>query len=344
MADTLAGALESVTDESLGPEETEETTEETGTEQTGTEGEAEAEETEEEGAAEGEESEETEEEDEDDGSGDALAITDEMREVIRKSPELTAVYKALNGAATKKFQQAGEALKLVDAYTQDPVRFIYALANSNGFNVYPQGQAPPAAAGAAAAATERASSQPTGRLADAQKKVEALFGDKIGSQVRQVLDEYVSALSESVLGAQVGPLKDTLGRVVTEGEKSRMMSAEQTFVSRHKDMTQDIYNKVVELGNSGQIRPGNASPEQFLEHLYKLVVADESAKRARIAAKKARTEGATKLANRISQNRADREPTGVGSRSGVKPVSGVKANMSLEEAFNTAARELDLTE
>lgn len=332
MADqTITSAINDVTEENLGLDESaEETTEETTDDEWGTAPKADEEEEE---SEDGEgESDEEDEEAESEASGpesdeQALLerITPEQLAKIKANPELAAIYKGMVGAVTKKFQQAGEALRLVEAYNQDPNRFISALAQANGYQVFRPGQQqqqPPQQAAAQA-------------MDDAGKELEALFGEKVGPKVRDVFEKWFQARAGNV----VAPIRDTLGRVVATGEAARMTAEEQAFMARHsKTVDKEMYDEIVKLGESGKVVPGDKmTPAEYLDTLYEIV----RSRRARRETREVRGDASKKLAKRIERNRRDREPSGVSARSAVRPVSAVKPGMSISEALDAAARELE---
>jgi len=252
-------------------------------------------------------------------------LTPEQLKAIKDSPELSAVYKSLVRASTKKFQAAGAAVRLAEAYKRDPVGVLNALATANGYTIAQPGKVE----------TKAVVDQNREALEAAGRDLEKLFGDKIGPKVREVFDKYF----DSRAGNVVEPIKSTLGRVVNDSEAARMMSEEQAFRVRHsKLLTPEIEAELVALGESGIIVPGEkATPTQYLDTLLNIVLA----KKAKLAVKTAEHVASTRLARRIDANRRDREPTGVSARGPVKKVSAVKPNMSLSEAFDAAAKELE---
>ncbi len=331
---TIGEAINEVTEADVAGEETAEETTETAEGTAEETGEAEAEEeaaegaeseAEEEDAGEGEGEEEEAEEEEDEESTPFEDLTPEQLRAIKDSPELTAVYKGLMKRWTKKTQLASEALRLTEAYRRDPVGVLTAIASAQGYEVTKPG--------AHSAADEKApKSDP---LSVAEKKLEGLFGEKLGPQVRGVLDEWFDAR----VGGHVTPLKDTLGRVVNQGEAARMMSEEQAFKVRHsKSLTPELEAEVVKLGNSGLIVPGpDMTPSTYLDTLLEIV----RARAARKEAAAAKSSASKKLAQRISKNASDREPSGVSAKAGVKKVSKIPEARSISEAIDFAAKELD---
>jgi hypothetical protein len=283
----------------------------------GGEGEAEA------ASAEGADDEEGASDDEDEGAegeddepeNPLEALSAEELAAIKANPATAKLYKTLMRATTKKWQDSAEALRLVDAYRRDPVGVLQAIARANNMEVRQPDSTPRVDPNAAA-------------LQQAHARLLELFGDQVGPEVGRILATMVSVAT----GAQVGPVRDALGRVVLQGEQARMLSEEQQFKSAHRgELTPDIEAEIIKLGNSGEYVPGpTTTPRQYLETLYNIV----TARRGRVDAGK-------RLRDRIRGNASTREPSGVGARAGVASKSKVRPDMSLAEAFEVAARELD---
>lgn len=260
-------------------------------------------------------------------------ITPEQLQAIKANPQLNALRKSLMKGYEAKATELKQLVQLGEAWKQNPARVVNALAESLGLTVQ-QAKAVAAQAGAAADAA-KATVDP---LEQAGKELEALFGEKLGPRVRSVFDKWADARLGKALGAEVGPIKNALGQVISTNEQSRMLSEEATFKSRHKNLTPEVEKLIVELGNSGKYIPGkNQTPQEYLEALYDIA----TAKLARQTAKKATGAASKALARKIETNRRDREPTGVSGRGGtVKPVSKVAEAKSISEALDIAEREL----
>lgn len=339
---TVSAALNEITDESLDDLDAKDTaTDETADESTSdaAEGgdEQQEEGTEEEGAAEGSEEDADEEgdgaeEDADEDFDVFDTITPEQLEAIKANPQLNSLRKSLMKGYEAKATELKQLVQLGEAWKQNPARVVNALAESLGLSVQ-QAKAVAAQAGAAADAAKQADP-----IDQAGKELEALFGEKLGPRVRSVFDKWADARFGKALGAEVGPIKNALGQVISTNEQSRMLSEEATFKSRHKDLTPEVEKLIVELGNSGKYIPGkNQNPQEYLEALHDLAtarIARQTAKRATGTASKA-------LARKIETNRRDREPSGVSGRGGtVKSVSKVSEARSISEALDIAEREL----
>lgn len=341
MATTVSAALNEVTEESLDDldaketdvpaTETESDDDASEGEESETEAEGEAEEAEAE-VEEGETEEAAAEEDEDFDVFDT--ITPEQLEAIKANPQLNSLRKSLMKGYESKATELKQLVQLGEAWKQNPARVVNALAESLGLSVQ-QAKAVAAQAGAAADAV---AAQPADPIEQAGKELEALFGDKLGPRVRSVFDKWADARLGKALGAEVGPIKNALGQVLSTNEQSRMLSEEATFKSRHKNLTPEVEKLIVELGNSGKYVPGkNQTPQEFLEALHDIATArisNQSAKKATGNASKA-------LARKIETNRKDREPAGVSGRGGtVRNISKVSEARSISEALDIAEREL----
>lgn len=343
---TVSAALNEITDESLDDLDAKDTstpTDDTADETTSdaAEGgdEQQEEGTEEEGAAEGseedadEEGDGAEEDAEEDEDFDVFdTITPEQLEAIKANPQLNSLRKSLMKGYEAKATELKQLVQLGEAWKQNPARVVNALAESLGLSVQ-QAKAVAAQAGAAADAAKVADP-----LEAAGKELEALFGDKLGPRVRSVFDKWADARLGRAIGAELGPVKNALGQVVSSNEQSRMLSEEATFKSRHKNLTPEVEKLIVELGNSGKYVPGkNQTPQEYLEALHDIA----TARVARQSAKKATGTASKALARKIETNRKDREPSGVSGRGGtVKSVSKVSEARSISEALDIAEREL----
>lgn len=335
MADqTVAAAINDITEESLGVDdaasETEETTTETikdGEESTGE-------------TAENEEvsKEDEEEEVEEDGSENDFDILDnitpEKLAAIKANPELNSLRKDLMKAYESKATELKQLVQLGEAWKQNPAQVVNALATSLGLTVT-QAKAVAEQAGAAADAAKAATADP---IEAAGKELEALFGDKLGPRVRAVFDKWADARIGKTVGGEISTLKNALGQVVSANEQQHMMSEEATFKSKHKDLSTEVEKRIVELGNSGKYIPGkNQTPQEYLEALHDIA----TAQMARESSKKATGNASKQLARRIEKNLKDREPSGTSGRGGtVKAVSKVSQAKSISEALDIAEAEL----
>jgi hypothetical protein len=323
---SISEAIDSVVDD-VTDDTTEETTEETTSDETPTEGEGtlldeedeaeeEAEETDDEGEVEEEETADEEPDIFDDLTAEQLAE-------IKANPTLNKLRKSLMKGYSTKTTEHSQLVQLGNAYKQDPYGVLKAIAQQLGMEV-----APPKAPDSAPSATTE----------DPGRELEELFGDQIGPKVRAVFDKWAEARFGQTLKAEVAPLRDALGRVVTKNEQDRMYSEESAFKTRHKDLSPDMEKAIVDLGNSGRIVPGNMSPSEYLETLYDIV----SARMARTATKKTSDPASTKLARKIEANRRDREPVGVSGRGNtVKPVSKIPQAKTISQALDFAMDELE---
>lgn len=336
---TVSAALNEVTEESLDDlDAKDDAADDTTAEETTSEAEEESGEegAEEEGSDEDadEEGDGAEADAEDDGEFDVFdTITPEQLQAIKADPQLNALRKSLMKGYEAKATELKQLVQLGEAWKQNPARVVNALAESLGLTV---GQAKAVAAQAGAAAdAAKATADP---LESAGKELEALFGEKLGPRVRSVFDKWADARLGKALGAEVGPIKNALGQVISTNEQSRMLSEEATFKSRHKNLTPEVEKLIVELGNSGKYIPGkNQTPQEYLEALYDLA----TARIARQTAKRATGTASRALARKIDANRRDREPSGVSGRGGtVKSVSKVSEARSISEALDIAEREL----
>lgn len=327
MSQTIADAINSVTEEEIAAEETEETAEEETAEPEEEEGsildeldeeEGEEEEPTEEAEVE-EEPEETEEEETTlDDPFEALSA-EELAE-IKKNPAANKLRKALMRAYNDKTSKHAQLVQLGNAYRNDPEGVLKAIAQSLGMTVVKE---------------QQVQKQEAPAEQDPGKELEELFGDQIGPKVRAVFDKW----AEARFGKRLQPLEQSLQQTAQERYYARMAGAEAGFKSKHKDITPDVEKEIIELGNSGKIVPGKgATPEEFLETLYEVVMS----RRARQSMKKQVVTASSKLAKRIEANRMDREPSGVSGRAGaVKKVSKINNARSISEALDIALEELE---
>lgn len=268
---------------------------------------------------------EGEEEDKDEDEEDIIdALTPEDIAVIKGSPELTKVRKLLLRGYNKKMEGKGQQLRLVEAYEKDPIGILQAMAKSHGLML--NQPAPP----------QEAPPEPD-KISEVRAKVEKLFG-AAGPNVRETLDEYWEVLNNQKLG----PVQETLGRVLSDNETSRMRLAETEWRSRHKEvLTKRLIDEVVALGNSGRYVPGdNVSPGEYLDDLLTIAKAKDSG----LETKEAKRSASKNLARRIKKNKMKREPGGVSSKAKVQPLSKLITNpeqfQSLGDAIQFADEEL----
>lgn len=250
-------------------------------------------------------------------------LTPEQYAEIKANPALNTLRKSLMRGYSEKTAEHSQLVQLGQSYQKNPVAVLKAMAQHLGMQVVDGAAAPAAAAAAAAPAA-----------VDPGQELENLFGPQIGPKVRAVFDKW----AEARIGGAVTPMRDTLGRVVSQSEAARMQAEEQSFKTRHKDVSPQVEAEIVALGNSGKIVPGDMSPSEYLDTLYDVVMA----RRARAAAKTAGKTASVKLAKRIEANRRDREPVGVSGRGGsVKKVSRIPEARSISEALDMAMAELE---
>ncbi len=239
-------------------------------------------------------------------------VTPEQLAAIKANPQLRPLYRSLMKAVTHKFQQAGQALKVTEAFRRDPVGVVRALAQSIGATLQEPGARP--------------SDHAPDEASSAAAEIEQLFGAEAGPQVRSVLDRYIDSRAKAI----AAPLGAQLGAVTQQAEMHRMTGEEQAF--RHRkgsSLTPEIEKTVLELGTSGQFVPGpNQTPAQWLDALFALA----QARHANRAASK-------RLGDRVARNYRDREPSGTSSRS-VRPTSRVGQAKSIAEAIDIADEEL----
>lgn len=338
MAKSISDAIQEASDEELGvndDETTDETTEET------TSDDADEESTPSGSTLLDEEDEETDEDEEspdtttrgdvtaDETPEDAEAddifdqLTAEELTAIKSDPVLNKLRKSLMKGWQSKTTEHSQLVQLGNAYRQDPVGVLRAMAQQLGLEVRAADVKPQAAA-----------PEPS----DPGKELEDLFGEQIGPKVRAVFDKWAEARFGQKLTAEVAPMRDALGRVTSAYEYARMQGEEASFKARHKDLTPQLEAAIVDLGNSGRILPGQMSPQEYLETLYDIA----SARLARQGQKQGQTQASKRLAQRIEANRRDREPSGVSGRSGnVKPVSKIPKARSISEALDFAMAELE---
>lgn len=252
-------------------------------------------------------------------------LTPDQLAEIKANPALNKLRKSLMRDYSTKTTEHAQLVQLGNAYRQDPQGVLRAIAQQLGMQVTPAQQA---------AAQQQAESDPG-------KELEELFGEQIGPKVRAVFDKWAEARLGARLSTEVAPLRDALGRVVSQGEAVRMQGEEATFKARHKEITPQVEADIVALGNSGKIVPGNMSPQEYLDTLYDVV----TARRSRQASKQQSGQASTKLAKKIEANRRDREPSGQTGRGGVvKPVSKIGKARNISEALDFAMAELESEE
>jgi hypothetical protein len=251
-------------------------------------------------------------------------LTPEDMSLLKGTPVLQKIRKLLLRGYNDKMKGKDQILKLGEAYSRDPIGVIQALARSQNLQVLSP-ETPE---------TPKEATQED-KLRAAQEKVEKLFGEKVGPQVREALQE----LNEAIAGAATAPLRDGLGRVINDTEQARMQAAEVEWRARNKDvLTPDLEKAVIELGNSGRYVPGpNVAPGEYLDDLLDIA----RAKYGKKEVKKARSEGSRRLARRIAKNKRDREPSGVTSKAKVKSVSRLE---SKPESFKSISEALDVAD
>jgi hypothetical protein len=257
------------------------------------------------------------------------SITPTQLAAIKASPELNALRKSLVKGYEAKTTELKQLVALGDAWKQNPAAVVQALATQIGMSI-PQARAVAAAAGQASDAA-KAELDP---IESAGKDLEALFGQELGPRVRGVFEKWADAR----MGRALDPVKNAVGQVTNANEQARMMTEETNFKSRHKDLTPAIENRIVALGQSGKYIPGKAqTPSEFLEALHDIA----TAQLARETARNASGNAAKQLVRKIEGNRKDREPSGVSGRGGtVKPVSKISSARSISEALDMAEAEL----
>lgn len=267
----------------------------------------------------------TEEDDEPDAADIFDQLTPDQLAEIKSNPALNKLRKSLMRDYSTKTTEHAQLVQLGNAYRQDPQGVLRAIAQQLGMQVTPAQQI---------AAQQQAE-------ADPGKELEELFGEQIGPKVRAVFDKWAEARLGARLSTEVAPLRDALGRVVSQGEAVRMQGEEATFKARHKEITPQVEADIVALGNSGKIVPGNMSPQEYLDTLYDVV----TARRSRQASRQQTGQASTKLARKIEANRRDREPSGQTGRGGVvKPVSKIGKARNISEALDFAMAELESEE
>lgn len=279
------------------------------------------------------EDDEEDSEDEDDVDDPFENLTADQIEKINTDPGLRVLKKALMRGYNKKMQGKSQLIQLGEAYEADPVGVARAIAHANGLTV---AEAHAAGKEAAATTTDPAQ-QKIDAIEQARTEVADLFGEQVGPEVATKLENFFNVLTETV----VAPLSNQVGTITAKSEQARMMSEEAAWRNRNKEiLTPEIEKAVVELGNSGTIVPGdNMAPGDYLDTLTKVVMADYADGRV----KTARAGSSKRLAKRIARNRADREPTGVGGKAGVRKVSRLETEpekFSISSAMDQAAREL----
>lgn len=275
-----------------------------------------------------EEGDDDEEEGDDEEEEDMFdALTPEDMAVVKGSTELTKIRKLLLRGYNKKMEGKDQLLKLGEAYQKDPIGILTAIAKSHGLSL------------GDVKAAEKKPDGPTAddKLKESRAKIEKLFG-AAGQNVRETLEEHWQILN----GQKLGPVEETLGRVLTENEANRMQLAESDWKTRNKEvLTKKMIDEVVSLGNSGRFIPGeNVSPGDYLDDLLVIVKANQSEGKTKeeiVAASK-------KLARRIKSNKRNIEPGGVSSKAKVEKVSRLQKDpgsfKSLGDAIEYADTEL----
>ncbi len=346
MTDTnksVAEAINEITDESLGtadvPEdgEVDEGATDATTEATEEGGEEQAEEGTEEGTDEAaEDEEEVAEAEEEPDFFDNL--TPDQLQAIKNNPELNSLRKGLLKGYETKTTELKQLVQLGEAWKQNPRGVVQALAQTLNLTVA-EAKAVAEQAGAAATAAAAAAPQPD-PLDAAGKELEALFGTELGPRVRAVFDKWADARTNKALQplqGKLGQVEGVVGQQQVTNEQNRMLSEEQAFKAKHKDLSPDTERRIVELGNSGKFRPGpGQTPAEFLEALHDIATAQI----ARETAKKAAGTASKKLASRIQSNRQDREPVRAAGPRGASAPSKISQAKSISEALDIAEAEL----
>jgi len=257
-------------------------------------------------------------------------LTAEEIAAINANPALKKLKRAIMRGYNERVKQDAELLQLGAAYKSDPVGTVQTLARAHGMSI--QEATEMAQAGAAAADQQQGSAG--NAMEQAGKELEALFGEKIGPRVRSVFERWADAR----FGDALQPVEQVVGQLTSTQEAQRMMSEEQSFKERHKDiLTPELERKVIELGSSGMIVPGEKmTPAEYLDTLLDVAIArnvkSEGANAGRNAARR--------LAKKVRRNRSDQEPSGVSSKARMSKKSRVSEAGSISEALDIADAEL----
>jgi hypothetical protein len=251
-------------------------------------------------------------------------LTQEQLAEIKANPAMNKLRKQLMRGYNTKTAEHAQLVQLGEAYQKDPQGILRAIAQQLGMDL-----------------VDRRQQEQQQQQVDPGKELEELFGEQIGPKVRAVFDKWAEARMGARFSTEVAPLRNALGRIVGEGQQARMVVEEQNFKSRHKDLSPQMEKAIIDLGNSGRIVPGRMSPQEYLDTLHDIV----SARMGRTAGRQQTTTASSRLANRISANRRDREPSGTSGRGGtVKSVSKIGKARNISEALDFAMDELESEE
>jgi hypothetical protein len=234
-------------------------------------------------------------------------LTPEALRRIKEDPDLNALRRGILRGYNRKMSGKSKLLKLGEAYEADPIGVTRAIAQANGLVVSLAQEAIPGATPAKETPAPGGEQTPAEAQAEkvkaAKAKIEGLFGDKVGTEVREAFDEYIEAMT----GVAIAPIQQNLSGILDQNANAKLAAGEAEWRIDMKDvLTKEVEQKVVELGNSGRYLPGKTvSPAQFLKDLTTIAISEINAE----AVPEARRESSKKLARKIEKNKRDREPT-----------------------------------
>jgi hypothetical protein len=256
-------------------------------------------------------------------------LTPEQLAEVKENPKLNALRKQLMKGYEKKTTTHSNMVKLGEAYKKNPLGVLKAIADQMGLDVVNRAEAKK---------EEPEGEKEPSKLEVAAQRIEKLFGDKAGPEVREALKEFVSAANEEALE----PVNKKLTKSDLEAEQARYLQEEADFRVRHaKQLTPEIEDAVVKLGESKKIAPGeDMSAGEYLDMLLEITLARQGKQLVKEAGRKA----GEKLRKKIDRNKKNREPRGRGSKSGVRKVSRLEQPekiRSISEAIELAAADMD---
>lgn len=220
---------------------------------------------------------------------DIQLLTPKQIDELKGDPK--ALMKALNRAATKKFQGLADQRKalepyadFIQSYQEDPKAAAIALVEGLGLKV----EKPK---------TEAQSEKAVEKLSD---QITAKVKAALGPEYEDVADKIALAVQEAanlVVAEAVKPLKEGQDALISESAERETNDALTAFAKSHPDWKK--YDaKMTAL--SAKFKPGEGvTPQEYLETLYQLASADgkegdaakKVAKRMNRSAKKAASNG-----------------------------------------------------
>lgn len=233
-----------------------------------------------------------------------LAVSREELEAIKKDPVLSKLYKNFQKGATQKFQQIASQKRILEEYSRDPEGFARRLAQHHGLNLAPP--PPPTPAGEA--------------VDEVMEEMTGLFGAEAAKALKPMFEKLVG----NVLQKEVAPIKEQQEQMRMLGAAKQAEAVTGTFRAKHQDITPEIEQKMVELGQRFQPAE-DIDPGEYLDSLYLLATAG-----------RVKAETSKEVVERMKKAAEVQEPRRSVPSSSVPQTSKVKRGMSFDDAFDAA--------